>query len=456
LIRLTTIAAAGLIAGCASLPPDGGIGRVSELTRERTGQAVAAPRTAQEAQAIERRVDAILAQPLSANSAVELALLNNRALRASLAGLGIAQADWIEATRLHNPSLGFSRLSGGGVLEIERSIVFNLLDLLLLPATRRAQQQRFEQAQVQAADEAVAVATQARRAFFNAVAAQELVRCAERVKDAADASNELTLRMTQAGNLSKLDHMQQRLFYANAVADLARARHRAVATRERLTRWLGLAAEPAGLPLPERLPELPAQALALGDAEQTALERRLDVQMARRQLEATAQALGLTQATQWVNALELGLRNKNETGSPRTNGYQVALELPLFDFGAARRTRAEATYQQALHRTADIAVRARSEVRESYSAYRTAHDLARSCRDEVVPLRQRISEEKLLRYNGMLIGVLELLDDTREQARSVAECVQALHEFWLADTDLQTAWTSHSPERAGSSAATEP
>ena len=92
-----------------------------------------------------------------------------------------------------------------------------------------------------------------------------------------------------------------------------------------------------------------------------------------------------------------------------------------------------------------MAVNARSEVRESYSAYRTTYDLAKHYRDEVVPLRQRISEENLLRYNGMLIGVFELLADAREQVAGVTGSIQALRDFWIADTNLQTALTTGSP-----------
>ena len=59
---------------------------------------------------------------------------------------------------------------------------------------------------------------------------------------------------------------------------------------------------------------------------------------------------------------------------------------------------------------------ARSEVREAYRAWRTAYDVARHYRDEMVPLAKRISEENLLRYNGMLIGVFELLADAPQIA----------------------------------------
>lgn len=100
---------------------------------------------------------------------------------------------------------------------------------------------------------------------------------------------------------------------------------------------------------------------------------------------------------------------------------------------------------QSLHRTAEVAVNARSEVRESYSAYRTAYDLARHYRDEVVPLRKRISDENLLRYNGMLIGVFGLLADSRDQVASVTGYIEALRDYWIADTNLQTALTGRSP-----------
>jgi outer membrane protein TolC len=181
------------------------------------------------------------------------------------------------------------------------------------------------------------------------------------------------------------------------------------------------------------------------DAERTAIETRLDVQAAKRSTEMYAQSLGLTRATGFVNVLHAGYVNKSETGDERMNGYEIELELPVFDFGTTRVARAEALYRQAVQRTAEVAVNARSQVREAYSAYRTSYDIAKHYRDEIVPLRKRIAEENLLRYNGMLIGVFELLADAREQVASVTAAVEATRDFWLADTNLQTAMTSGTP-----------
>jgi outer membrane protein TolC len=161
--------------------------------------------------------------------------------------------------------------------------------------------------------------------------------------------------------------------------------------------------------------------------------------MAKHDAQATASALGLSKSTRFINVLEAGYANKSQTGQPRQNGYEIALELPLFDWGSARTAKAEALYMQSVHRTADVAVRARSEVREAYSAYRTSYDVAKHYRDEVVPLRKKISDEVLLRYNGMLTGVFELLADAREQVGSVNASIEAQRDFWLAETDLQAA-----------------
>jgi outer membrane protein TolC len=446
MMRLTAAAAAALVlAGCAYFSPDGGAGRVAELTKERVGQVPSFQRTTGDVESAQTRVAELLKQPLSADSAVELAFLNNRGLQASFSELGIAESDLVRAGRLRNPSFSFGRLrEGGSVVEIDRAVMFDELGLLTLAVASQVEQRRFDHAQLQAAHGAVGIAADTRKAYFSAVAAQELVKYFGQVKEAADASNELARRMVQAGNFSKLAQMREHAFYADATSQLARAQHQAVAERERLTRLLGLSGTQA-FTLPDRLPDLPKQPTEPKDAEQTAMEKRLDVVMAKRTTEATAKSLGLTKATRFINVLELGYQNKSVTGEPRANGYEIELELPLFDFGSTRAARAEATYMQAVHRTAQVAVDARSEVRESYSAYRTSYDLAKHYRDEVVPLRKRISEENLLRYNGMLIGVFELLADSRDQVTSVTAYVEALRDYWIAETNLQTALTGRSP-----------
>ena len=443
--RVAPVAAALVLGACASLSPDGGFGAVEQLTKERIGQPPSPQRTAEQADAAAGRVAELLKQPLTADSAVELALLNNKELQAGYADLGIAEADLVRAGRLASPTFSFGRLSGNGVVEIDRAVVFDVLSLFTMPLARRVEQQRFEQAQLQAALDTLVVAADARKAFFEAVAARQLVDYYGQVKEAADASNELAKRMLAAGNFNKLVQMREQSFYSDATTNLARARHRAVVAREQLVRVLGLVGSQLDFKLPERLPDLPKAPAQPNDAEQTAMDKRLDVLMAKRSTEATAKAMGLSKATRFINVLNAGYQNKSETGLDRSNGYEIELELPLFDFGSARVARAEATYMQSVHRTAAVAVKARSEVRESYSAYRTAYDIAQHYRDDVVPLRKRISEENLLRYNGMLASVFDLLADSKDQIAGVVGAVTSLRDYWIAETNLQTALVGRSP-----------
>jgi len=445
-IRLTITALASLVlAGCASFSQDGGFTSVDELTQERVGKSPSYQRTPEQADAAKTRVAELLKAPLTADAAVEVALLSNKDLQAGYAQLGIAEADLVRAGRLANPSFSFGRLSGNGAVEIDRAVLFDVLGLFTMPVARQVEQRRFEQSQLQAAFETVGVAAEARRAFFEAVAAQQLVGYFAQVKEAADASNELARRMVAAGNFSKLAQMREQSFYSDATTSLAKAQHQAVAAREQLVRALGLAADQLTFKLPERLPDLPSAPVEPAGAEQTAMEKRLDVLMAKRSTEATAKSLGLSKTTRVINVLHAGYQNKSATGESRSNGYEIELELPLFDFGSARVARAEATYMQSVHRTAAVAVTAQSEVRESYSAYRTAYDVARHYRDEVVPLRKRISDENLLRYNGMLASVFELLADAKDQIVSVTGAVESLRDYWVAETNLQTTLTGRSP-----------
>ena len=427
------------LAGCATFSQDGGLSEVSALANDRTGQAIQFSKPSSNDSAIQAKLAELMKQTLTADAAVQIALLNNKGLQASLAELGVAEADLVQAGRMRNPGFSFSRLRGGEDIEIDRSIMFDLIGLLTIPLRTGIEQRRFEQAKLQAAAQAVQLASDTRKAFFTAVAAQQSAQYAEQVATAAEASAELAQRMAKVGNWSKLDQAREQAFYAEAAAQLARARHNATLAREQLTRLLGLWGENAAFKLPDRLPDLPKAPNEIPDIEARAMAQRLDVQMAKRDAQATAQALGLTRTTGFINVFDAGYINKSETGKPRQNGYEISLELPIFDWGSARVARGEATYMQAVHRTADIAVRARSQVREAYSGYRTAYDLAKHYRDEVVPLRKRISDEVLLRYNGMLASVFELLSDSRDQIRSVNAAIEAQRDFWIAETELQAA-----------------
>ncbi|HSN40559.1 MAG TPA: TolC family protein [Burkholderiales bacterium] len=438
------------VGGCATFSADGGFGTVETAAKERLNKEVKWVKSDADAESVQTTIKQLLAKPLSADDAVQIALLNNPGLQATYAELGIAEADLVQAGRMTNPHFAYLRTRDNEGSKIEWALTFPIIDLLTIPLRTKIQARHFEEAKLGVAGQVVGIGIETRRAHYQAVAAEETVRYMEQVKTAAEASAELMRRMARAGNLNKLTQMREQVFYAEVVTRLGRARQAAVAERERLTRLMGLYGEDVNFKFPERLPDLPAKLPELKDLEVTAMTRRFDVQAAKRETESLAGSLGLTRATRFINVLEAGPARTREEPGGWKRGFEVSLQVPIFDWGGARVAKAEAIYMQSVHRLAQIAINARSEVRETYSAYRTAFDTAKHYRQEIVPLRKKISDENLLRYNGMLISVFELLADAREQVASVNASINALRDYWLAEADLQAALNGAQAGRPGS------
>ena len=432
------------LAGCASTAIDDNFESARRLGQQRLGADVKWLTTEASRREAAAEVDALLARPLGADDAVRIALAYSPSLQAMLYEGAASSAAATQSARLPNPVFAFERLvrSEGGVreLEITRTLSFSILDLLLWPARLRLADFQQQTARFGLASSVVQAASAARQAWVGAVAAQQSVQYFEQVKTSADASADLARHMQAVGNFSKLQRAREQAFSAEAVTQLARARQAARSSREALVRVLGLnETQAATLTLPDRLPDLPAAPRDEASVTRLAMEQRLDVGLARASLEFTAREQGLTRISSFVNGLELGVTRISETGLAPKKGFDINVPLPIFDSGDALRSRAQASYMAALNRSAQLVVEARSQVRERYGAYRTAYDVSRHYRDEIVPLRRTIAEENVLRYNGMLIGVFELLADAREQVASVVQAIEAQRDFWLADAALESA-----------------
>jgi outer membrane protein TolC len=384
-----------------------------------------------------------LRQPLSEDDAVRIALSHSPALQALLFERAAASADATQSARLPNPVFAFERLAGGGAssqIELTRALTLPLLDVLLLPARLRQADATQQRVRLQLAADVLRAAADARVAWVAAVAANQSARYAEQVRDAAEAGAELARRMAAAGNFSALQRAREEAFAIDAAGELAQARRARRVACETLVRALGLdAAEAATLTLPAQLPAVPATLASDTQAEQSALDQRLDLRLARARLDEVARLQGLTRVTGVVNGLDAGFEHRVETGLPREHGVTLSVPLPLFDTGDAARSGAHARYDAVLARNAALAVDAASQLREADADRRDSHALALQFRDRLVPLQATIVGENLLRYNGMLASAFDLLADAREQARTVQRAIAAQRDFWLADAAWQAA-----------------
>ena len=444
-LRLSALAAAAtVLTGCASVDFDRTLADTNQQTSGFSQGKLELSRTAEQQQARAKLSSDLLAKPLDADAAVQLALSNSPAVQTLLAQSWMDMSQANQAGRIANPVFTFERLRQGDELELGRLLSFGLLDLLTLPRRQAIAQDQIAQAKVQLAASVVDQVTQVRQAWVRAVGAQQSVQYAQQVQLSAQASAELAKRMQQVGNFNKLQRARQQVFYADATAQLAASQHAATAAREELTRQLGLSdAQATQLKLPDRLPDLPQTPTPASSINSIAPAQRLDVQIARSQLDMAGKLQGLELVNSLID-VELGVRRDtifdNGVRSNKT-GYELDIRLPIFDWGNAKRDAMNARSLAAANRYDSTVRQASSQLRESYSAYRTAYDVARHYRDEIVPLRKTMADENVLRYNGMLIGVFELLADNREQITAVLAAINAQQQFWLADAALSASLT---------------
>ncbi|MDX1913947.1 MAG: TolC family protein [Methylophilus sp.] len=429
-----------LLAGCATFSQDGGFNHVEESVQNHIKQKPVWAKSEAEQKRNQEQVQAILAKPLSMEDAVQVALMNNAQLQADFYELQLAESDLVQAGHLPNPSLSMLYARRNGDYKIEQIVTFNIMALLTMGKASAIEQQRFAATQNRMVLQVLDLARKTRNAYVNALASQENVHYLTQVNESAHATYALAKRMREAGNWNALDAGREQGFYTEAALELTKAENQCLQAEERLTTLLGLK-HPDTFELPDRLPDLPKTEAALRQIQPDDFAKRLDLQQTRINTEALAKQLGLTKTTQLIDVLEVGPARvlEGRRSDPTKKGLELRFELPVFDWGTAKVKRAEATYMQAIQQANNQAIMAASEVRVQYNQYVTSYDVAKRYRDEVIPLRKSILQESLLRYNGMLMSPFELMAAAREQVLAVNRYMEALRDFWLAESDLDMA-----------------
>lgn len=386
------------------------------------------------------RTAALLSTTLDQFGAIEIALFHSPAVQQMLANHWADSSSVAAAGGIPNPVFEFSRLSSDSALEIERVLAIGLLDLVRLPMQRSKVKRQLQSNQLQLTANIVDRVTETRKAWVAAVVAQQNLLYSEQVFSSAEASAELAASMQSIGNFNAITRARQQAFYADAATGLTVSRHTALAKREQLIRLLGLnQAQGTVLQLPDRLPDLPEEPVSFAEVASTATDSRLDVAMAMVMLESASAQQGIELLAD-VTDIELALARNTEWADDEresVRGYAIEIELPIFSGINQVRNRLNARSLAAANALEQVTRAANSHLREAYSSYRSSYDIARHYRDEVVPLQQLVSEENVLRYNGMIIGIFELLADSRKQITTVQRSIEAIGQYWMAEAALR-------------------
>lgn len=457
--RLSMVVIAPIVLGaCATAVPQAytepkaGFANVSSQTSAAIDKRTAFAQTQEENEALKKQVHAMVYhKKISADTAVQVALLNNKGLQAAYANVGLSAAEAWQQSTPENPVvsigiLGIGAAELGAYRAIEGLFRANILDA-------RTRKQRvafadviFRAAQLEAINETLALANETRQAWIDAVAAFEAVGYLRRAKSTSDAGSELAKRLGETGALNRAGQAREQAFNAELAGQLARARLTATMAKENLTRLMGLWGTDVDYFVPDALPTVPRSVGAVAGIEQKALRNRVDLRVAKLGLEAQAKAFGLTDHTRLVTDLELiaGFESEREredgnTETETTPQVELEFAIPIYDTGNARMRKAELSYMQAANVLAERAVNVRSEARGAEQAYRASHRIARHYRDILVPLRVTVEEEGLLSYNGMITSTFELLTDVREKLGASLEAANAKKDFYMAQANLTAA-----------------
>lgn len=428
-----------LLAGCAGIQKERGHDEVASLVQARIGADTGWGAGTPEAEQIAERVEALLRDGLTADRAVQIALINNPELQATYEFLGVSQADLVQAGLLSNPAvgIGFDLNPAGGVRELGFSVAREFLDLFMLPLRMRVAEEQFVADTLRVAHQALAIAAEVRKDVVTLQAHQQLLELQQMVRTATEAASDLAAAQHRSGNIRDLDLAARRAEAEQVRIDLVQSELSIVAARERLNRRLGLWGPRTSWELKEKLAQLPSEEPTLAHLESLAVRQRLDIAAARTQASLLQQATDLARTFRYLGRVQVGAHASQEADGSRVIGPRLSLELPLFDQRQALIARLEAQQRQSERTLAALSVHARSEVREVAARLGAARQMAAHFRDTVLPLREQVVEQAQLQYNGMQIGLYQLLEVKREQIASYRDYLEALRTYWSLRADLE-------------------
>ena len=439
--RSTTLLAVVLLGGCSSIPADLGRGEVNELVAAR-GQTVD--------ENTGKLLETLTSAPLSAESAVRIALINNPELQASYASLGFGAADVYEAGRIRNPILSGVFLdtnAAGERDQVTYGLVVSFTDLITLPARKRLSRGAFAAMKQRVGADVLGVAAAAEKAYYEYVGVQQVAALRAQIANAGELSARLAQRFFDAGNLAPRELAMERATASEARLNALEAANAAFAARTELADVLGLSVgaswtAPAALRLPATDEDDLDTLLAL------ARESRLDLAAARTNADVLADRLGVVNWTRWLGELDVGAERERDTDGSRLAGPTVDWEVPIFNQHRDAVLRADAEFQVAISEFRRATIDVDNSVRLASAALENMRARIREYRTTLIPQRVEAVARAQEEVNFMLIGIFELISLKQDEYDAYQGYLEAIRDYWLARADLALAVGASLPSTA--------
>ncbi len=447
---LLAVALGLALSGCSSLATRPDDSAINTLLSERNGPQVEWSTVGQppsEQQALGQWLKA----PMTAETAVHVAMLRSPRLQGEYARLGLAHAEVLEAVQISNPTLSLSRsyLDPGSGYSRTAGLSLPLVDLLVLPIRARLAHKEYERAKLEIAGAVLNVAADVQTGWYTYVGAQQVADMRTAVAEGSDAAAELAQRFYDAGNISELQLKQEQAAASEARIIAARARAEASRSRLMLNTLLGLSGESAAWRTSDRLPMPVAAEDDPALLANLAREGNLELLAARQQTDILLDALGITRKLRWLGGSEIGYEREREADGSRLRGPTLNLELPIFNQGQAKLARSQAQLAEARSRLAQAELGVDNGVRLGGEQVRELGKVVQIHRDALIPQRETIVARSQEHQNYMLIGVFELIQAKVQEYNAYESYLEAVRDYWLARVELMRAVGQRLPSDTG-------
>src|ERR1700676_3279790 len=292
---------------------------VQQSVQERTGKTVRWEEDQAAHQHALQDVRQLLRKPLTVDTAVQIALLNNRSLQATFEEIGLSAADLLEAATIPNPRLDLAirfpdKPPSGTYIDYGAAIDF--LSIIMIPLKKRVAKDQLEAAALRVADATLELISQVKSAFYSLQASQELLTRFKLIVDTNAASLDLAQRQHEAGNITDFALARLQASYSRSRLDGGSTEAAIRRNRERFNRLLGLWGADTDWQIAGELPEVPSSDLPMRALERLAISQRLDLQADSLQVTSQVKNLGLTKSFRLVGALDFGVaQRQHEAGN---------------------------------------------------------------------------------------------------------------------------------------------
>src|SRR6266481_8830696 len=176
-VACSSILAMTIPAGSAR-EKEGAFQGVQQSVQERSGKTVRWEKDQAAHELALQEVRQLLRKPLTVDTAVQIALLNNRSLQATFEEIGLSTADLIEAATIPNPrfdlAIRFPDKPPSGTY-IDYGAAIDFLSIIVIPLKKQVAKVQLEAAALRVADATLELVSQVKSAFYSLQASQELL-----------------------------------------------------------------------------------------------------------------------------------------------------------------------------------------------------------------------------------------------------------------------------------------